>query len=107
MIDHPPILSWKEVKSIIKICLEYFYQSSLVVVNEDKKIVSALQRIHSIYVNKGLERDQGTIQHLTARSMANCRSKIIYIYNYIYIYIHICIYIYIYIYMYVCIYMYI
>ena len=38
-------------------------------------------------MNKGLETDQGTVQHLTARSVVNCRSKL-YIHTHISIHNH-------------------
>ena len=91
--DCPPILSWREVSLLLKCaCFTvtiYFYQSPLVV-NEDKEIVSALLAKNLFYIyDKGLERDQGTVQHLTARSVANCRSKLyIYIHKLLYIHTH-------------------
>ena len=91
--DCPPILSWREVSLLLKCaCFTvtiYFYQSPLVV-NEDKEIVSALLAKNLFYIyDKGLERDQGTVQHLTARSVANCRSKLyICIHTLLYIHTH-------------------
>ena len=91
--DCPPILSWREVSLLLKCaCFTvtiYFYQSPLVV-NEDKEIVSALLAKNLFYIyDKGLERDQGTVQHLTARSVANCRSKLyICIHKLLYIHTH-------------------